>query len=88
MKTLEAYLHSQVNTLKGENHKLAELHDRKTDSLDKERSDHYKTKQNLEVELQSVKDKLANALDELERSSKRSNSVTIFLFRISKTQER
>lgn len=65
MKTLETYLQSQINTLKGENLKLAELLDRKTESLDKERSDHYKTKQGLEIELQSTKDKLANALDEL-----------------------
>jgi hypothetical protein len=47
MKTTEAYLQNQVNTLRGENAKLAELLDRKTDSLDKEREDHYNTKQNL-----------------------------------------
>lgn len=81
MKSMETYLQSQINTLKGENLKLAELLDRKTESLDKERADHYKTKQSLEVDLQSVKDKLANALDDLERSSKRSDSVILFLCR-------
>lgn len=67
LKTIETYLQSQVNTLKGENAKLSELLDRKTESLDKEREEHYKTKRTLEVELQSVKDKLANTVDDLER---------------------
>jgi len=30
MKTIEAYLQNQINTLKGENAKLADLLDRKT----------------------------------------------------------
>jgi predicted nucleic acid-binding Zn-ribbon protein len=81
LKTIETYLQSQVNTLRGENEKLAELLDRKTESLDKERGDHYTTKRSLEDQLQSVKDKLANASDELERVSKRSDSVINFLFR-------
>ena len=67
LKTIETYLQSQVNTLKGENAKLAELLDRKTESLDREREEHYKTKRTLEVELQSTKDKLANAVEDLER---------------------
>lgn len=75
MKTIETYLQSQVNTLKGENAKLAELLDRKTESLDRERTAHYATKNALEVELQATKDKLANANDELERESKRSSNV-------------
>lgn len=33
MKTIEAYLQSQINTLKSENSKLSELIDRKTESL-------------------------------------------------------
>lgn len=37
MKTIEAYLQSQINTLKSENSKLSELIDRKTESLEKER---------------------------------------------------
>ena len=37
MKTIETYLQSQVNTLKGENAKLSELLDRKTESLEQER---------------------------------------------------
>ena len=37
MRTIESYLQSQVNTLKGENSKLSELLDRKTESLEKER---------------------------------------------------
>jgi hypothetical protein len=53
--------------LKGENSKLSELLDRKTESLDKERGAHYNTKNSLEVELQGVKEKLANANEELER---------------------
>jgi hypothetical protein len=36
MKTIENYLQNQVNTLKGENSKLNELLDRKTESLSKE----------------------------------------------------
>lgn len=36
MKTIETYLQSQINTLKGENSKLSELLDRKTESLAKE----------------------------------------------------
>lgn len=67
LKTIETYLQSQVNTLKGENSKLAELLDRKTESLDKEREEHYHTKRNLEAELQSIKDKLTNSVDDLER---------------------
>lgn len=65
IQTIETYLQSQVNTLKGENSKLSELLDRKTESLDKERGAHYNTKNALEIELQSVKDRLANANDEL-----------------------
>ena len=65
LKTIETYLQSQVNTLKGENAKLAELLDRKTESLDREREEHYKTKRTLEVELQSTKDKLANVVEDL-----------------------
>jgi hypothetical protein len=48
MKTIETYLQSQVNTLKGENSKLSELLDRKTDSLEKEREEHYNTKKSLD----------------------------------------
>lgn len=67
MKTIEAYLQSQVNTLKTENNNLANLLDRKTESLEKERDDHYNTKRILEAETQTLKDKLANAKDELDR---------------------
>lgn len=63
MKTIETYLQSQVNTLKGENSKLSELLDRKTDSLEKEREDHYTTKKTLDTEIQTLKDKLANSRD-------------------------
>ena len=35
IQTIETYLQSQVNTLKGQNSKLSELLDRKTESLDK-----------------------------------------------------
>lgn len=67
MKTIEAYLQSQVNTLKTENNNLANLLDRKTESLEKERDDHYNTKRTLEAETQTLKDKLTNAKDELDR---------------------
>jgi hypothetical protein len=36
MKTVENYLQNQINTLKGENSKLSDLLDRKTESLTKE----------------------------------------------------
>ena len=67
MKTIETYLQSQVNTLKGENSKLSELLDRKTESLEQEREDHYNTKKTLEEDVQSLKDKVANVQDELDR---------------------
>ena len=67
MKTIETYLQSQVNTLKGENSKLSDLLDRKTESLEKEREDHYNTKKTLDNEVQTLKDKVANVTDELER---------------------
>jgi len=63
MKTIEAYLQSQINTLKGENIKLADLLDRKTETLEKEREDHYNTKKTYSVEVQTLKDRLANAKD-------------------------
>jgi len=43
------------------------LLDRKTDSLDKEREDHYNTKKILANEVQSLKEKLATTKDDLER---------------------
>lgn len=73
-------MQSQINTLKGENAKLAELLDRKTDSLDKEREAHYSTKISLQNELQATKDKLENANDDLERTSNKSDSVLNLLF--------
>lgn len=63
MKTVESYLQNQVNTLKGENSKLSELLDRKTESLAKEVQDHYKTKRTLEADVQTQKDRLTNARD-------------------------
>lgn len=81
MRTIETYLQSQVNTLKGENSKLSDLLDRKTESLEKEREDHYNTKKSLETDVQSLKDKLANSQDELERESSKAGSVSLFLFR-------
>ena len=63
MKTVQNYLQNQINTLKGENSKLSELLDRKTESLAKEVEDHYTTRRNLEAEIQTQKDKLANARD-------------------------
>jgi hypothetical protein len=47
MKTVETYLQNQINTLKGENSKLNELLDRKTESLAKEVESHYTTKRTL-----------------------------------------
>lgn len=67
MKTIEAYLQSQVNTLKTENSKLSELVDRKTESLEKEREEHYNTKRTLDAEVQTLKEKLTITKDELER---------------------
>ena len=67
MKTIETYLQSQVNTLKGQNSKLSDLLDRKTESLEKEREDHYSTRKTLESDVQQLKDKVANTQDELER---------------------
>jgi uncharacterized protein YdcH (DUF465 family) len=67
MKTIEAYLQSQVNTLKTENSKLSELIDRKTESLEQEREEHYNTKRTLDAEVQTLKEKLTNSKDELER---------------------
>ena len=75
MKTIESYLQSQVNTLKAENAKVSELLDRKTDRLDKERDEHYNTKNNLQAEVQNLKDKVANVEDELEREVKRGGNV-------------
>lgn len=63
MKTVQNYLQNQINTLKGENSKLSELLDRKTESLAKEVEDHYTTRRTLEAEIQTQKDKLANARD-------------------------
>lgn len=63
MKTIESYLQNQVNTLKGENSKLNDLLDRKTESLAKEVENHYSTKRSLDAEVQTLKDKLANAKD-------------------------
>lgn len=80
LNTIETYLQSQINTLKGENAKLAELLDRKTESLDKEREAHYSTKISLQNELQATKDKLENANDDLDRNSKKSDSVLNLLF--------
>lgn len=85
LNTIETYLQSQINTLKGENAKLAELLDRKTESLDKEREAHYNTKINLQNELQATKDKLENANDDIERNSKKSDSVLFLLFSNQKT---
>ena len=70
--------------MKGENSKLSDLLDRKTDSLEKEREDHYNTKKALEADVQVLKDKVANAQDELERESSKAGSVSLFLFRKSK----
>ena len=67
MKTIEAYLQSQVNTLKAENSRVSELLDRKTDSLEKEREEHYNTKKTFDSEVQTLKEKLTTAKDELER---------------------
>lgn len=64
---------------------MAELLDRKTESLDKEREAHYSTKISLQNELQATKDKLENANDDLDRNSKKSDSVHILLFSNWKT---
>lgn len=88
MKTIEAYLQSQVNTLKTENSKLGELIDRKTESLEKEREEHYNTKRTLDAEVQTLKERLTSAKDELERESQKSGSVFLMLFRNSKMSRR
>lgn len=67
MKTIETYLQSQVNTLKGENSKLSDLLDRKTEDLEKEREEHYSTKKTLDSEVQTLKDKVSNLTDDLDR---------------------
>ena len=62
---------------------MSELLDRTTESLDKEREEHYHTKRTLEVDLQSTKDKLANTAEDLEREAKKSNNVHHTIFRNS-----
>ena len=56
--------------------------ERKTDSLDQERDEHYNTKSRLEGEVQTLKDKVANVEDELERETKRGGNVLVYLFRM------
>jgi chromosome segregation ATPase len=88
MRTIETYLQSQIDTLKKENTQLSELLEDKTKSLAKEKEDHSNINRALASEVQSLKDKLANARDDLERDSKKSGSVTIKLFRNWKTSGR
>ena len=88
MKTIEAYLQSQVYTLKGENSKISDLLDRKTESLEKEREEHYTTKSTLDAEVQTLKEKVAVAADELERESNKAGSVLSILFRNWKISRR
>ena len=75
MKTMENYLQEQVSNLTKDGHRVQELLDRKTETLEQEKQAHYKTKSTLEAQLQTVKEKLAYAKEEQERDSKRSDSV-------------
>ena len=75
---MENFLNSQVQNLKAENVTANQLLESCESELQRERTEARQTKSQLEREVANLKEQVASLRDELDRNSRRSNSVNYF----------